>query len=988
MTAQEQDTALQILSPMTAEDLQLLSSAPIDGNGTTGAADYLSALQEMKAKGIDPQVMLARYQELDPEAQDALGRVLQDEETMEQMMDLAKDPNNLKLLSQMSETNFSIEACTAAMISNNTNVTGATLNLPVPMLLLSSVGGFILLITIFLICCCCCITLEAPHTSDLPRQNWLVLENVTYEVDNREGGGGLKLMKDVSCCFRTGEVAAILGPSGCGKTTLLNAISGRTEWNLGGGRGLSGKVYLNNDEVNDKVLQKIAGYVFQDDQLVATETVAEAVELCASLRASHLSPEERRDRVTKLLNELGLTICQDVRIGDAHTKGISGGQKRRTSAALEIVAQPLILLLDEPTSGLDSYTSVLFVKLLKHIAKSLNTIVVCTIHQPSLETFEEFDRTLIFKQGELMFHGHKTPKMPGPAVAVPVVTTPRAAAGGGGATVPEGTSSPQGTSTPQTTPRGGRHQRKRQQRLEGIGKFPQAEGEALPQAEGEAMFDAIIRSMKKQVGLAAAGSSDEDQETINTVAARTHIGGTGGAGAASSAQAPPPPQGLAGIGGNAATTQRAARTAVKSDPVRWTLRENLQACGFPTKDGENLAETCLMLTQTLSAERMAEVVEITREQGYDDEMRRMLTKNANISTAGQDNNRGNNTAARLAAIQNAVTAEESVLFPVHIGSQVGHLIAREWRTRVVRGWVGELFQVQGIITSNLLSFMIFWACREKTAERIVAEGGTGFMLAANYMRIVMGLKTCTCMFLVSPMLINALAEFTQYAGEQNVFTREYTSKMYHLPSYLIAKLFVEFFLICFRCAVHTAMVYLFFGLYGDWWMFFLLSVLLCFQGVSQMVLCIGMTADTLQAMSLASVVIGIQLVLSGQGDSFATDDSDRLAPGFVSGLQYLMGVYWAVKGMYRNQLQGMYRALTAFDETDGLNLLEATACSLKRDVRVTDVVAEAKGILREAAPDNLYNSAVFEIAVLFTSFVAYRILAGLLLKWRNRYAMH
>ena len=60
------------------------------------------------------------------------------------------------------------------------------------------------------------------------------------------------------------------------------------------------------------------------------------------------------ERVDVLLNDLGLAVCQDTMVGTIFMKGISGGQKRRLSIAIELLGQPNLLLFDEPTSGLDS----------------------------------------------------------------------------------------------------------------------------------------------------------------------------------------------------------------------------------------------------------------------------------------------------------------------------------------------------------------------------------------------------------------------------------------------------------------------------------------------------------------------------------------------------------------------------------------------------------------------------------------------------------
>ena len=54
-----------------------------------------------------------------------------------------------------------------------------------------------------------------------------------------------------------------------------------------------------------------------------------------------------------IMFQLGLLPCQHVMIGNAYTglKGISGGQKKRLSVAVELLMDPPLMFLDEPTSG-------------------------------------------------------------------------------------------------------------------------------------------------------------------------------------------------------------------------------------------------------------------------------------------------------------------------------------------------------------------------------------------------------------------------------------------------------------------------------------------------------------------------------------------------------------------------------------------------------------------------------------------------------------
>lgn len=111
---------------------------------------------------------------------------------------------------------------------------------------------------------------------------------------------------------------------------------------------------------------------------------------------------------SKLFNfflQLNLKKCENTIIGGENLKkGISGGEKRRLAFASEVLTNPLILFCDEPTSGLDSFMAISVVECMKNLAKKGKTII-CTIHQPSSEIFELFDKLCLLAEGRLAFIG-------------------------------------------------------------------------------------------------------------------------------------------------------------------------------------------------------------------------------------------------------------------------------------------------------------------------------------------------------------------------------------------------------------------------------------------------------------------------------------------------------------------------------------------------------------------------------------------------------
>ncbi|BAF15289.1 ABC transporter G family member 11 isoform X2 [Oryza sativa Japonica Group] len=196
-----------------------------------------------------------------------------------------------------------------------------------------------------------------------------------------------------------GSLTALMGPSGSGKSTLLDALAGR----LAANAFLSGNVLLNGRKA--KLSFGAAAYVTQDDNLIGTLTVRETIGYSAMLRLPDKMPrEDKRALVEGTIVEMGLQDCADTVIGNWHLRGVSGGEKRRVSIALELLMRPRLLFLDEPTSGLDSSSAFFVTQTLRGLARDGRT-VIASIHQPSSEVFELFDMLFLLSSGKTVYFG-------------------------------------------------------------------------------------------------------------------------------------------------------------------------------------------------------------------------------------------------------------------------------------------------------------------------------------------------------------------------------------------------------------------------------------------------------------------------------------------------------------------------------------------------------------------------------------------------------
>uniref|UniRef100_A0A915LM58 ABC transporter domain-containing protein n=1 Tax=Meloidogyne javanica TaxID=6303 RepID=A0A915LM58_MELJA len=197
---------------------------------------------------------------------------------------------------------------------------------------------------------------------------------------------------------------------GAGKTSLLNIL---TQRNLSSLR-VSGQIRINGVDVGKNVLRKISAYVQQEDLFIGSMTVIEHLRFMAIMRMGrHYSARERERRVQGVIAELGLKNCANTLIGwPNRLKGLSGGERKRLAFASEIMTGPPILFCDEPTSGLDSYLAKQVIQVLKDLARRKNMTIIVTIHQPSSQLFEMFDKICLLAEGKLAFLGTTAEAIP------------------------------------------------------------------------------------------------------------------------------------------------------------------------------------------------------------------------------------------------------------------------------------------------------------------------------------------------------------------------------------------------------------------------------------------------------------------------------------------------------------------------------------------------------------------------------------------------
>ncbi|MFP6628063.1 MAG: ATP-binding cassette domain-containing protein, partial [Myxococcota bacterium] len=160
--------------------------------------------------------------------------------------------------------------------------------------------------------------------------NYVVeLENVT----KRYAQGSLEVMalRGLTLRIQSGEFTTLVGPSGSGKTTALNLI-GALDHPSSGSIRVEGQ---DLSELGTRQLSRLRrdrlGFVFQAYNLMPVLSAYENAEIVLSLQG--VEPAKRRDRVMKLLADVGLEGLENRRPHE-----LSGGQQQRVAIARAIAS--------------------------------------------------------------------------------------------------------------------------------------------------------------------------------------------------------------------------------------------------------------------------------------------------------------------------------------------------------------------------------------------------------------------------------------------------------------------------------------------------------------------------------------------------------------------------------------------------------------------------------------------------------------------------
>lgn len=231
---------------------------------------------------------------------------------------------------------------------------------------------------------------------DAQQQSLMQSMRMGHRIDaiqlGREVANKKMILQNISLTVQPGEFIALVGGSGAGKSTLMKAMNGYEPAN-------HGQIFLDGEPLYSKLdlYRTQMGYVPQDDIIHRALPVKLALWYAAKLRLPDARPSEIEARIQDALRSVDM-----LEHADKPVRVLSGGQRKRVSIAVELLARPTLFFLDEPTSGLDPGLEKKMMYDLNRLADEGRTVVLVT---HATANIEQCDHVAFLSYGRLAYYG-------------------------------------------------------------------------------------------------------------------------------------------------------------------------------------------------------------------------------------------------------------------------------------------------------------------------------------------------------------------------------------------------------------------------------------------------------------------------------------------------------------------------------------------------------------------------------------------------------
>lgn len=245
-------------------------------------------------------------------------------------------------------------------------------------------------------------------------------ENVVSQLYPFHKGAKSRPLKTIidnsSGCVKPGEMLLVLGRPGAGCTSLLNVLSN----NRIGYEGVTGDVFYGN--MPAKEAEQFRGQIImntEEEIFYPVLSVEDTIKFAARMKVPHHLPpgiktreEYVQYRKDFLLRLVGISHTASTKVGDAFTRGVSGGERKRVSILECLTTRASVFCWDNSTRGLDASTALEWIRAMRAMTDLFGLTTIITLYQAGNGIYEQFDKVLVLDEGKQIFYGPQKEAVP------------------------------------------------------------------------------------------------------------------------------------------------------------------------------------------------------------------------------------------------------------------------------------------------------------------------------------------------------------------------------------------------------------------------------------------------------------------------------------------------------------------------------------------------------------------------------------------------
>lgn len=211
------------------------------------------------------------------------------------------------------------------------------------------------------------------------------------------------ILQDFNGFVRAGEMLLVLGKPGAGCSSLLRALANQRD----GFAQVEGNVHYGGIDAAE-VAKRYRGevsYVPSDDNHFPTLTVEQTLKFALDNKTQKRAKDEIELYLDAFVKMFGIAHTRRTLVGDAYTRGVSGGERKRVSIAEVLATKSSVVCWDNSTRGLDAATAADYARSLRIMTDISDRATITTLYQAGQTIYDQMDKVCVIDGGRMIFFG-------------------------------------------------------------------------------------------------------------------------------------------------------------------------------------------------------------------------------------------------------------------------------------------------------------------------------------------------------------------------------------------------------------------------------------------------------------------------------------------------------------------------------------------------------------------------------------------------------